>query len=360
MNSRKPCAFLVALLLVASLICPQTATASAKRRIAVMPFEYGAVSSEVGTYDVGKGIVSLIITDLVNDGTYSVVERQMLDAILKEQNLSVSDRADPATACKIGKLLSVDAIVVGTVTQFGFESKSVNVGGVASVASGYIPYVGGLGGLGGFGHKKSKCKVAIDARVVDINTGEILAAVHGAGESKRSGMSLGIVAGADWGSSEFATSIAGEATLAAVNQVCTQLKDLSAKIPDNQSLAAANVQGKIADVTGTTVIVNVGKVNGLQVGDHLQAERPYKTVKDPTTGKVLKELSSTVGVIKLTQVDPDSATGDIVKGSGLKVGDTVRKVTTSVEAVVLTPLPGSTPAAGTASKPPVIPAVKTK
>ncbi|HEY9870615.1 MAG TPA: FlgT C-terminal domain-containing protein, partial [Candidatus Obscuribacterales bacterium] len=196
--------------------------------------------------------------------------------------------------------------------------------------------------------------------VVDINTGEILAAVHGAGESKRSGMSLGIVAGADWGSSEFATSIAGEATLAAVNQVCTQLKDLSAKIPDNQSLAAANVQGKIADVTGTTVIVNVGKVNGLQVGDHLQAERPYKTVKDPTTGKVLKELSSTVGVIKLTQVDPDSATGDIVKGSGLKVGDTVRKVTTSVEAVVLTPLPGSTPAAGTASKPPVIPAVKTK
>ncbi len=356
MKSCKPFAFLLALLMVASTICPQMATAGAKRRIAVMPFEYGAVSSEVGTYDVGKGIVSLIITDLVNDGTYSVIERQMLDSLLKEQNLSVSDRADPATACKIGKLLSVDAIVVGTVTQFGFENKSMNVGGVGSVASGYVPYVGGLGGmLGGIGSKKSKCKVAIDARIVDTHTAEILGAVHGAGESKRSGVSLfGGAGGADWGSSGFATSIAGEAVLAAVSQICTQVKDMATKIPDNQSLAAANVQGKIADVTGTTVIVNVGKNNGLAVGDALQAERPYKTVKDPATGKVLKELTNTVGVIKLTQVDAESSTGDLVKGAGVRVGDTVRKVTTSVEAIVLTPLPSSTAAK------PATPVTKTK
>src|SRR4030095_5242427 len=114
--------------------------------------------------------------------------------------------------------LSVDAIAVGTVTQFGFENKSMNVGGIGGVASGYIPFAGGFGGaLGGLGTKKSKCKVAIDARIIDINTSEILGACHGAGESKRSGVSLfGGAGGADWGSSGFATSIAGEATLAAV------------------------------------------------------------------------------------------------------------------------------------------------
>lgn len=346
MNFRRPFAFLLALSLVASLFAAPGAQASAKRRIAILPFEYGAVSSEVGTLDVGKGIVSLLTTRLVNDGTYSVVERQMLDSILKEQNLSVSDRANPMTAAKIGKLLSVDAIIVGTVTQFGFENKSMNLGAAASAASSYIPYVGGFG-FGGLGTKKSKCKVAIDARLVDINTGEIVGAVNGGGESKRGGVSLfgggggGFSGGSgsfDMGSSGFATSIAGEATLAAVDQISTQLVGLAAKIPDNQSIAAASVQGKIADVSGTQIIVNVGKQNGLSAGDSLQVDRAYKTIKDPVSGKVLKELTSTIGVITLTQVDADSATGNLVKGGGVRVGDNVRKVTTDVSAVLVQPI----------------------
>jgi curli biogenesis system outer membrane secretion channel CsgG len=309
-----------------------------------LPFEYGAVTSEVGTVDVGKGITTLLITKLVNDGTYSVVDRQMLDAILKEQNLSVSDRADPTTACKIGKILSVDAIVVGTVTQFGFESHYTNVGAAASIGTGYIPYVGGLPGLGGLGVRKSKVRVSVDARIIDINTTEILGAVHGSGDSKRGGVSLFSGVGADWGSSDFATTIAGEATMQAVDSIGGQLIEMASKIPDNQSIAAANVTGKVADVTGATVIVNVGKNNGLAVGDHLQVDRAYKTVKDPETGKVLKELTNTIAVITLSDVDKDSATGSISQGSGVKVGDTVKKVTTSVSAIVIKPVPGDSSA----------------
>jgi curli biogenesis system outer membrane secretion channel CsgG len=355
MKSR-PLAFIMALLMVASMFSAPEARAEAKRKIAILPFEYGAVSSEVGTMDVGKGIVSLLITRLVNDGTYRVVDRQMLDSILKEQNLSVSDRADPATACKIGKLLSVDAIVVGTITQFGFENKNMNIGAAASAASSYIPYAGGFG-FGGLGVKKGKCKVAIDARLVDINTGEIVAAVNGSGTSKRGGVSLfggggggggGGSGSFDMGSSDFASSIAGEATLQAVDSITTQLEGLATKIPDNQSIAAANVQGKIADVTGNTCIINVGKANGMASGDNLQVERVYKTVKDPTSGKVLKELTSTIAIINVTSVDPESSTGNVVKGSGVRVGDTVRKVTTDVSAVIITP-----------PNPPVTPPTKT-
>lgn len=371
MKSR-PLALLMALLMVASLFSVQGARADAKRRIAILPFEYGSVSSEVGTVDVGKGIVALLTTRLVNDGTYRVIDRQMLDAILKEQNLSVSDRADPATACKIGKILSVDAIIVGTVTQFGFETKSTNVGAAASVASGYVPYgLGGLaGGFGGFGSKKSKCKVAIDAKIIDTNTAEILAAVNGSGMSKRGGVSLFGGGGSGWsggsgsfdsGSSDFATSIAGEATLQAVDSIATQLEGMAAKIPDNQSVAAANVQGKVADVTGTTCILNVGKTNGLAAGDNLQVERVFKTVKDPATGKVLKELTNTIAVINLTSVDPDSSTGNITKGSGVRVGDTVRKVTTDVSAVVLSPVaPPVPPSAYVPQKTGAATTIKTK
>ncbi len=343
MNLERVSALLIALFLVAQVTMPLKVFAAEKRRIAILPFEYGAVSSHVGTVDVGKGVTTLLITKLVNDGTYSLVERQVLDSILKEQNLSVSDRADPSTAAKIGKLLSVDAIVVGTVTEFGFESKTADVGAAASVATSYIPYGGFLGGLGGVKTHKSKVKVSIDARLVDINTGEILAAIHGSGESKRGGMSLfggalGSGGGFDFGSEDFASSIAGEATLQAVDEMGGQLIQCAAKIPDNQSLAAQNVEGKIADVSGTTVIVNVGSQNGLKKGDNLQVDRPFKVVKDPVSGKTLKQFSNTVAIIKLTDVDKDSATGNVTKGAGVQVGDSVKKVTTDIASIVITPV----------------------
>jgi curli biogenesis system outer membrane secretion channel CsgG len=348
MKFRKTAALWMALFFLAANVAsvvtgnlPQ-ALASTKRRIAILPFEYGAVSSSVGTYDVGKGIVSLLTTKLVNDGTYSVVDRQMLDSILKEQNLSVSDRADPATACKIGKILSVDAIMVGTVTQFGFETKTVSAGNLPTAYIPGIPYVGGIGGLmSGMRSSKSKVKVAIDARIIDINTSEILAVVHGTGESKRSsGGALGLV---DVDSSDFSSSIAGEATLQAVDEMGGQLIAAANKIPDNQSIAQANVEGKIADVTGGQITVNVGKVNGLAVGDKLQVMRAFKTITDPDTGKVLKTLSNTIAVLNLDAVDKDSATGSVVKGSGAKVGDTVKKVTMDVSAIVVAPVPGADP-----------------
>ena len=175
--------------LLSTIVFPPEAKADAKRRVAILPFEYGAVRSTVGTVDVGKGITTLLITKLVNDGTYTVVERQILDQILKEQNFSVSDRADQSTAIKIGKLLSVDAIIVGTVTHVGFEKSSMNVGAAASAAGRYIPYVGGFG-FGGLKVKKGKVKVAIDARLVDTATGAVLAACHGDGVSSRSGASI--------------------------------------------------------------------------------------------------------------------------------------------------------------------------
>lgn len=342
MKLRKTLALMFALfLLVGSM--PQSSQAATKRRIAILPFEYGSVSGVVGTYDVGKGIVSLLITKLVNDGTYSVVDRQMLDSILKEQNLSVSDRADPATACKIGKILSVDAIIVGTVTQFGYETKSSS----ASLPTGYIPsipYVGGLGGfIGTVRSSKSKVKVAVDARVIDVNTTEILAAVHGTGESKRS--STGAF-GVDVDSSDFATSIAGEATLQAVEDMGGQIIAAAAKIPDNQSIAAQNVEGKIADVTGNSITLNVGKINGLAVGDNLAVERPFKTITDPDTGKVIKQIKNTVAVITLDSVDKESSTGNIVKGSGVRVGDSVKKVSMEVSAIVVSPVGGTSEPAG--------------
>ena len=100
---------------------------------------------------MGKGISDLLVQKLVQDGKYSVIERNALDKILAEQNFSNSDRADSATAAKIGKILGIDCIIIGSITQFGRDDQHTNVGG-----GGY-----GLGrfGLGGVGTSKAKAVV---------------------------------------------------------------------------------------------------------------------------------------------------------------------------------------------------------
>ncbi len=113
------------------------ASGQQKKRVAVMNFDYATVQSGVAALfgtnqDIGKGIADILVDKLVNDGVYSVIERKQLDKILAEQNFSNSDRADPNSAAKIARILGVDAIIVGSITQFGRDDKSTDVGGGAA------------------------------------------------------------------------------------------------------------------------------------------------------------------------------------------------------------------------------------
>ena len=118
------------------------AHAGRKKRVAVFDFDYATVqsysSAMFGTnVDVGRGISDLTVKYLVQDGTYSVIDRKAMDKILAEQNFSNSDRANPNSAAKLGKILGVDAIIVGSITQFGNETKNTNLGGAGGNWGGY-------------------------------------------------------------------------------------------------------------------------------------------------------------------------------------------------------------------------------
>jgi len=297
-----------------------------KKRVAVMNFDYGTVRTTVaqifGTdQDVGQGISDMLVEKLVNGGQYSVIERNALDKILKEQNFSNSDRADANSAAKIGAVLGLDAIIIGSITQFGRDDQHTNIGG-----GGY-----GLGkfGLGGVGTSKAKAVVAISARVINTSTAEIMAAVTGKGESTRSGTSLigagggggGGGAGAvSMGSSNFANTILGEAVRGAVDSTAEQLNAASGKVEAQKHA----INGVVADVTGGTLILNVGKKAGVKVGDMLEISRQVRVVKDPTTGKVIKAVTDKIGMATVTDVDDDSCTASFSGAGAAKVGDVAK------------------------------------
>jgi len=324
----------VVVALIASLLlfCSAVAWAQAaprKKRIAVMDFDYATVHSGVSQIfgqdiDIGKGIADLLVTNLVKDGSYSIIERKALDKILAEQNFSNSDRANPASAAKIGKLLGVDAILVGSITQFGGETKNLGLGGAGGNWVGH--------GLGGFGHKNTKANVGLSARLVDIDTGEILAVAEGKGQSSRSSTSM-LGGGGNWhgwgggnvdfGSSDFQSTIIGEATKLATDQLTTEV--VAGK--DKLQVRTIVVQGLVAAVEGGQVILNVGAKAGVKVGDELSVERVTKEIKDPATNQVLRRLSTPIGVVKVTDVDDASSVCSIVSGSGFKTGDAVKTKT---------------------------------
>lgn len=299
-----------------------------KKRVAVMDFDYGTVHSGIAAIfgadvDIGKGITDLLVDRLVNSGVYSVIERKAIDKILAEQNLSNSDRADPASAAKIARILGVDAIIIGSITQFGRDDQSTSVGGGA---------VGGITrrfGIGGVQRKEAKAVVGINARMIDTSTAEILGVASGKGESQRSGTSLLGAGGSsntsaggavDMKSSNFASTILGEATAQAVTQLSGQLDQNAAKLPT----VKISVQGLVADATGGTLILNVGSKAGVRVGDRLQVTRKIRDIKDPATGKVLRSIEDKVGEVTITEVDEASAVGQFTGAAAAKAGDVVK------------------------------------
>ncbi len=322
----------MALVAFAGLCVAQDATPAApaapvsQKFVTVMNFDYGTVKTYVAQIfgsdqDVGKGISDLLVDKLLKDGKYRLIERSALDKILAEQNFSNSDRADANTAAKIGKVLGVDAIIIGSITQFGRDDQHTNVGG-----GGY-----GLGrfGLGGVNTSKAKAVVGITARIINVSTGEILVSVSGLGESTRSGTSLvgggggwtgGGGGGLDMGSSNFSNTILGEAVHKAVEDTGAKLDEQSAKIPAR----TFTFSGLVADASGNSLIINIGKKAGVKVGDKLIVTRQVRVVKDPTTGKVIKSVEDKIGDATVTEVDEDSATVTFSGTSAAKVGDVVK------------------------------------
>jgi len=317
-------------LLAASLISltlGATAAAQQKKRVAVLDFEYGTVRSGVAAIfgtdrDVGRGIADLIVEKLVENGAYSVIERKALDKILSEQNFANSDRADSSTAARIGRVLGVDAIVIGSITQFGRDDKSTGVGG------GALSRVTGRFGVGGIKRTESKAVVGISARMVDTETAEVLATAKGLGESTRTGTNLlgagggSVVAGGavDMTSKNFAATILGEAVNQSVTQLSQQLVAGAGRLPTR----AVVIQGLVADASGGALVLNIGSKAGVKVGDRLQVRRKIREVRDPASGKILRSIEDKIGEVVITEVDERSAAGSYTGVTPAKVGDVVR------------------------------------
>ena len=140
--------------------------------VAVLPYaNKAAVSAELSLADASL-VSEFVVEKLLDSERFQVIERDALMAIMQEQNFTMSGMVDPSTAPQIGKLLGTHYFVVGSVT------------GLSTKKSG-LSYENNNMGAGG---KKNTVIANVTARFIDVETGRIVLAASGTGESASTNM----------------------------------------------------------------------------------------------------------------------------------------------------------------------------
>jgi TolB-like protein len=128
----------------AALAAPDAGRAVRTTTLAVLYFDYSGHDAALEA--LRKGMAQMLISDLSAVDTLQVVERDRLQALLDEQKLAKSGKIDASTAARIGKLLGARYLVLGS-------------------------YFDALGAF------------RVDARLVDVETGQILKSVGANGKA---------------------------------------------------------------------------------------------------------------------------------------------------------------------------------
>jgi len=141
---------LLALVLVPAL---SNAAAGAKPRIEVLEFKNKA-DNQWWYHGGATAAQDVFVTELVKSGKFTVVDREQLDAMMQEKHLTQSGDIDKSTAMKLGKLLGLNYLLTGAVTEYGNTDVS--------------------GGGGGVSAGKRKFVAALNARLINASTGEVV------------------------------------------------------------------------------------------------------------------------------------------------------------------------------------------
>ncbi|MBN2103128.1 hypothetical protein JW835_03715 [bacterium] len=275
--------------------------AQMKKRVAVFTFE-DKTDRSYHWWDgrqPGDGMADMLTTALVKSNKYVVMERQEMSRLLQEQQLGQSGIVTEQSAAQIGKMLGVELAVVGSVTEFGHTKKDMGIN------------VKGFG----FGTKSQKATVAVDVRLINTSSGEIIAAESVRKEKSSSGIRLDTPDGRFNNANQFDNSLVGKATRSAINKIVELIDQHSASMP---------WEGKILKVSGNTVFIKPGVDGGVQVGDSFVIYSVGEELVDPDTGLSLGSEEQKVGKIEITQVLDKYSKAKVSMGGGFSVGDMVR------------------------------------
>jgi len=122
-------------------------------KVAIVDFEN---KSGDPSYNSLMGSVSgTLIDELQKTKSFKIIERQRLETILSELKLNMSGLINPGNAKQVGKQLGVDAFLFGNLSSIKYTTDKSTI---------YIMWT-----------ESQRTDIALDARIVNVETGEIIA-----------------------------------------------------------------------------------------------------------------------------------------------------------------------------------------
>ncbi|WP_420236071.1 hypothetical protein ACOBR2_10505 [Telmatobacter bradus] len=319
-----------------------------KHRVAIFGFSHATVADDVvaefGTsQDVGDYFADQLAARMASDGLVRVVDRDALRRAMQQpvqiqqpieetrymgglMNLGgIGVDTPQPQENKVGALLGVnqvikyfdaDVLLTGEITAIGRDENR------------RVDFFDTLRGLFGGHCPARRAVLGVNARIVDLNTGEVMATTTVKTQSLHARCSLLSAPGYSRNATGlrdviFPHSTQGEAFYMAISNVA---KNLERGMPGTHVYSPQQIEGLVADVSDDMVTINVGSVGGVQLGDILVITRPTRTIRDPASGRIIRSIDDPVGEISITSVGPFYAIGHF-KGTGkVAINDVVKSV----------------------------------
>lgn len=267
--------------------------------LAVMEFENRA--GFTGQWNLGTGMADLLTARLLESGRVTLLERKYIDELIRELHRQENRLFRKEGAVPQGRLRPARYLVRGTVTDF---TTTGDVSGWFATRDGEARA------------RASRARVAVALTLSDVESGEILGSVQGAGHATARGAGGAVRYGsmAFGGDAYFRTPLGRATDIAIGRAVRSLLRDLP----------VAYWEPRVAEVEDDRVIVNGGQNVGLKAGTRFVVRGGPRQITDPVTGEIIETVPGRVqGRIELREIKERSAharllTGEAARGDVLE------------------------------------------
>jgi len=239
---------------------------SLKRKVAIARFsnetKYGRGFFDNENEDrLGKQVMDILSSKLVNTEKFLLLERSDLDQIAKEKDIANLNSYN----------IPADFLIVGSITEFG--RKSTSEVGVFSRT------------------KKQTAYAKVSIRLIDVKTSQIIYSEEGEGEAfVESGTVLGVGETA-----EYDATLNDKVIIAAISKLVNNIVE---RLLDSEWKSYL-----IAFEEGNYFIAG-GEKQGIKVGDEFNVLKKGSTVKNPQTNINIELPGKVVGKIKVISIVP--------------------------------------------------------
>jgi curli biogenesis system outer membrane secretion channel CsgG len=253
--------------------------------------------------EFARGLTEMLTTALKEAGGFVVLERAQVQKVLDEQDFGASGRVNPETAAETGSVIGAQVLVTGDITEFTYYQSSL--GGNFNI----------LKNIGAAADKVT-AKVALDIRLLDAVTGEVLFSKRSTGKASSTGVSADLTLGnQQFGSTASFSTPLGKASREAIVGAVAGIVEGMKGMPWS---------GRVIDVRGDRVYVNAGSELGIRPGMEFEVFEQADRLVDPETGQILGAPERRIGALVVEVAEAKYSVGRVTDGAGFQRNHVLR------------------------------------